>query len=320
MALSNDDVLANVFAFVGSGHYYFVANINTEFRDAYKHYLRTTIPSTSRSLFFTTGESITESEARAQRVLNEWTTTTSIDDRNRPHPHYFTAVIGSAARRGNLPVIKGILHPDRRETFERLQWNHQNAQNTIYKIAARQGYLNVLQYAMAWGSGNRVKHGALICHAAAGGGQLHTMQWARKNGCRWSALTCSLAAKHGHLHILQWARENGCPWDARTCWCAAEHGYLHILQWARENGCPWDARTCALAAEHGHLDILQWARAHGCPWGSCTCMQAAAGGHLHILQWALAQGCPWNPTLCLDDAAYYGNWDVVQWIEENSIQ
>ena len=36
MALRNDDVFANVFAFVGSGHYSFVANINTQCRDAYK--------------------------------------------------------------------------------------------------------------------------------------------------------------------------------------------------------------------------------------------------------------------------------------------
>ena len=81
MALSNDDVLANVFEFVGSGHFWFVATINTKFRDAYKHYLRGTMtpPATqswfvTQSLFVTTAESITESEAREQSVLDEWTT------------------------------------------------------------------------------------------------------------------------------------------------------------------------------------------------------------------------------------------------------
>ena len=85
MALGDDDILANVFDFVGSGHYFFVANINSEFRDAYKHYLRRTMPSANRSLFVTTVDSIAESETRAQSALDEWSSTT----RNAGHLTYF---------------------------------------------------------------------------------------------------------------------------------------------------------------------------------------------------------------------------------------
>ena len=268
MALNNNVVLANVCEFIGSGHYSFVANINTQFRDAYQHYLRTTIPSTSRSLFVTTADSITESETRIQRVLDEWTaaTTRSIDDRNRPHSHYFTTVIGSAARRGSLPVIKWLLHPDRRETFELLQWNNRrHVKQTICEIAARQGHLNVLQYAMERGNKHGRHHSTWICDAAAEGGQLHILIWARENGFPWRADTCSRAAQGGQLHILYWARANGCPWNTRTCSSAAMGGHLIILQGARENGCPWNAKTCLYAAMCGHLHILQWARENGCP-------------------------------------------------------
>ena len=213
MALSNEVVVANVCEFVGSGHFFFVANINKEFREAYQHYLRTTTtPAANRSLFVTTADSITESEARFRSVLDKWDATTTSVERNRSPPNCFEAVMGSAARRGNLPVIKWYLHPDRNELFEVLQWNNRHVQETICEIAARQGHLDVLQYAMERGYENGLHHSTTICNAAAEGGQLHILQWARENG--WFQCSkkniCYLAAVYGHLHVLQWARENGC--------------------------------------------------------------------------------------------------------------
>eukprot|EP01051_Picozoa_sp_SAG22_P000429 SAG22_NODE_11_length_35583_cov_107.128790_29_plen_345_part_00 len=83
---------------------------------------------------------------------------------------------------------------------------------------------------------------------AARDGYLDVLQWARANGCDWSASTCSAAARGGHLEVLQWLRENGCDWNWQTCEAAAFHGHLEVLQWARANGCEWDWQTCRAAA------------------------------------------------------------------------
>ena len=77
-----------------------------------------------------------------------------------------------------------------------------------------------------------------ICQHAARDGYLEVLQWARASGCPWDELTCIWAARNGHLEVLQWARANGCPWDEDTCAEAAENGHLEVLQWARANGCP----------------------------------------------------------------------------------
>ena len=64
MVLRNDDILANVCQFVGSGHFFFVANVNTKFRDAYKHYL-TSGSDDGNDRFVTTADSIAVSICRA---------------------------------------------------------------------------------------------------------------------------------------------------------------------------------------------------------------------------------------------------------------
>ena len=51
----------------------------------------------------------------------------------------------------------------------------------------------------------------MICKNAAKNGHLNILQYARENGCPWNKETCANAARYDHLNILQWAREHGCP-------------------------------------------------------------------------------------------------------------
>nr|WIL04758.1 ankyrin repeat-containing protein [Cedratvirus duvanny] len=157
----------------------------------------------------------------------------------------------------------------------------------LAKIALDRGLLHLLQACKEFVSKS-------VCTIAAKNGYLEILQWAGANGYSWDEITCSAAAYDGHLEVLQWLRANGCPWDKNTCSASALYGHLEVLQWARNNGCPWDENTCTYAAYNGHLEVLQWLRNNGCPWDENTCVNASENGHLEVLKWAKANGCPYN--------------------------
>ena len=108
IVLNNDDILASVCQFVGSGHFFFVANVNTKFRDAYKHYL-TTGSDGGNDRFITTADSIAESKCRVQYAWNE-RTADEMDDIK-----WFNGCmtfLWAVARNGDLPTINWLMHPD----------------------------------------------------------------------------------------------------------------------------------------------------------------------------------------------------------------
>ena len=115
MVLNNDDMLANVCQFVGSGNFFFVANVNTKFRDAYKHYL-TAGRDDGNNRFITTPDSIAESKCRVECAWNE-RTTDEIDDTKWSNGG--SAFLWAVVRKGDLPTINWLMHPDRRPTFHK---------------------------------------------------------------------------------------------------------------------------------------------------------------------------------------------------------
>ena len=46
---------------------------------------------------------------------------------------------------------------------------------------------------------------------AARNGYLEVLQWARAHGCPWDEMVCKEAAANGHREVLEWARAQGCP-------------------------------------------------------------------------------------------------------------
>ena len=70
---------------------------------------------------------------------------------------------------------------------------------------------------------------------AARNGYLEVLQWARAHGCPWNDHRvlgmCEGAAYGGHLKVLKWARAKGCDWDNdKMCMIAAGGGQLEILK------------------------------------------------------------------------------------------
>jgi len=186
----------------------------------------------------------------------------------------------------------------------------------VFRKAAIDGRLNVLQSAQGSGYDLKTILDERVIADAAGKGRLDVIKYLRNLAISWDADTCNLAASNGHLDVLKWARTNGCPWNEDTCCYAAQNGHLEVLKWARANGCPWDFRTCSYAARGGHLEVLKWARTNGCPWNQDTCWFAAQGGHLEVLKWARANGCPWDFRTC-SYAARGGHLEVLKWARTN---
>nr|WIL04146.1 ankyrin repeat-containing protein [Cedratvirus lena] len=72
----------------------------------------------------------------------------------------------------------------------------------LARIALDRGLLYLLQACKDFVPEN-------VCKIAAKNGYLKILQWARTNGYSWDEETCVYAAKGGHLEVLQWLRANG---------------------------------------------------------------------------------------------------------------
>jgi hypothetical protein len=187
---------------------------------------------------------------------------------------------------------------------------------SIITFAAKQGYLNILEWIDQYLPTNFDLSDEHPCELAAREGHLEVLKWLKEKGYIWNLWVSFYAASHGHLEILKWSRENGCPWNSWTCSGAAEGGHLEVLRWARENGCTWNEFVCSGAASNGHLEILKWARKNKCPWTSETCSNAASAGHLEVLKWTIENGCPCDENTC-SEAAKNGYLEVLKWAREN---
>ena len=136
----------------------------------------------------------------------------------------------------------------------------------------------------------------ISCALAAREGYIEVLEWAYKNGCPQKDYICIIAAMTGNLELLKWARAKGCPRCGHSLvpWVlgkklsvafsdldcveaiAARYGHLNILKWAHAEGCSWNERTTTLAAMEGNFDILSWLRENGAPWDTQRAIRYAA--------------------------------------------
>lgn len=173
----SDDIIAEVFKFLGSGHFLFVAGTSRQFYQVYE-----TIWENENDTG-TTMRSAVESISRLQ-----WARANGY-----PWDEWTCAV---AARNGHLEV---------------LQWARANGcpwDANICSLAAGNGHLEVVQ----WARTNECPWTPYTCTFAALNGHLEVLQWARANGCPWDHNTLGLAHMNGHNEVYNWAINNGCPW------------------------------------------------------------------------------------------------------------
>jgi hypothetical protein len=72
-------------------------------------------------------------------------------------------------------------------------------------VAARAGYLSVLQWVVAHGGRLQKK----MCQAASLGGRLDVLKWLKTKGFTLAGCRCTSAAKSGNLEVLKWVFDQG---------------------------------------------------------------------------------------------------------------
>jgi hypothetical protein len=104
--------------------------------------------------------------------------------------------------------------------------------------------------------------------AAAARGHTNMCAYLHAEQCPWGTMNCTLAAIFGHSSTLRWLREHGCPWDAaRIHLAAAEGGSVDALTYVQQQGIVLtNAMLTAMLSITGALSKLaaaKWLRAQG---------------------------------------------------------
>ena len=280
----SDDLLVNIFKFVGRGHNFYVSGTSHRFKDLYQ-----TIDWNINPLRKKEDYGCTEKKKKNNNNKSDAKTTTkkkssAVETKAIFKKTSLKSVVESVSR---SKMYVEDLEAGRSKLY-RLR--------TIARNAARLGSLSVFRYAMTHpGYAATLKniYGVYLFNTATRYGNLDLMKWMRKNGYQWDGIhTSAFAASQSNVEILKWLHENNCPRNELTCSAAASCGHLDVLQYLRRENCKWDANACSSAASKGHLEVLKWLREQGCPWDGWTREYAELYGHTVVLQWAIENGCP----------------------------
>jgi len=283
-----DVLLQTCLAFVGPGHYRFVAATCRRFHDFYDYETSTMIANAASCVSCaklcireigspnaqdTVRTLATKAASMGQVKVIQW----ALDDHSyKLQPEDFI----SAVHAGHLNV---------------LEWEKDNAVDMnnwwqLCEAAAQSGHVHILKWI-------HEQH-SISCSARVGaqGGHVPVLQWMKKVGFdlqKWEVWIA--AAREGHVHILDWLHDevNGFEnHQTSILRAAAVAGRTNVLLWARDKGITWSNTTCAFAAAYGRLDVVQWLRENECPWSGDTIRSAWANGHPDVVQWARENGCP----------------------------
>jgi hypothetical protein len=267
--LDRDELLDQIFSYVGGGDHLFVAGVSRRWRGRYLQYCADKSTLEHDLKFATTCTSAIISEGRLQHA--------------KQHGFRITDVDITQSKYARL-ICKYSLEPERVVTLLRLHgvpWD-----TVICRTAAFYGKLSLLQ----WLHSNDCPWTlSLVLSNACRSARIATLQWLAAVTEPWSESIMSKmldsAASCNHLALTKWLRARGAPWPSsfaskftdqfaatvRQCWPVS------AVQWAVAAGSGWLHWKCEdYAAEkyskesmkHRAADVLTWAHANGCP---CTC-------------------------------------------------
>jgi hypothetical protein len=247
-----------------------------------------------------------------------------------------TKLCNIAAQYGNNDILRWLTHQGMSLTTE------------TCITAIRYDQLATLQFLLAEGC---VLDVALVCHAAKDS-SIDVLLWLGQQGVVKIAEACEYAARGNLLYHLQLLHADGWPWNERVCSAAASYGFFDLLRWAHEHGCPWDADTIAReAAKSGNVALMAWVKQQpgvlfdhkcmisaeayddldmcyylfeeGCSWPpdddyKASTLSRAAGEHGNVneLDNLLEINCPLDFDALCEEAATYGNLDILQYVQQ----
>jgi hypothetical protein len=267
--LDKDEVLDQIFSYVGGGDHLYVGGVSRRWRGRYMQYCAQASTCAQDIKCVTRYRSTIVSESRLLHAKANEFRLVDLDITQGRHAKL---------------ICQHSLEPERVITVLRLHnvaWN-----NVICREAAYHSKLSLLQ----WLHHNDCdSHEVNVLVNASRGGSVSMLEWLAAVSKPWSKSTkqemLTDAACCDKLAAAQWLRERGAAWPAKfadqyedaistetvkQCWS------LSAVQWAVTAGSGWlkwkcedyaAGRYCADDKQQA-TDVLNWAHANGCP---CTC-------------------------------------------------
>jgi hypothetical protein len=282
--LQQAGILQHVLDYVGPGHWCFVAEVSSLWRDVYSRLASTEMPKigfhdkitcvpqmTLYSAVFACPARVRLAAAREvrctalyyQHVAGMCADVATLEAAHELGMHYTHAVMRGAARCNELAVVQLL-------RAQGCPWD-----SRVFELAAATGHTDMCAY-------------------------LHAEH------CPWSAEVCTEAARHGYASALRWLHEHGCPWDAGSIHiAAAAGGSVDMIVYLQQQGIVFTAEMLtsmlSIAGAYSKLAVAQWLRQQGAEWPARLSWYAQQWSD-EALVWARAEGCA-SPT----NRQYYGH-------------
>ena len=339
-----NEVMKNIFSFVGKGNYCFIGPVSKDFcfnyltmdviEDKFAHKMDCQLAIGKNKI--TTAEAASSSFELAEYCFF------------KAPDNFKKQVVKKAAVKGRKDIVE-MGHAIGIDISESMSLGR--IRNNVVKIA-KAGDLEMLK--LLQDNGVDIKSNmSHILLAATNENQLGILKWLKKNNLcssseNQSLLVCA-AARSGRLSIIKWAKEvagfnlpihlvndavvsgnldlikylrsKEIPWNEHTFRFAVSSGNIALLQYLLESGCPHENPTiCSNAVVNDDYEkavrVLQWLHDQRIPWDENTCFTSARKGNLKALKFARLNGCPWSEA-CLKRAALSRSVEVVEYCLQN---
>jgi hypothetical protein len=279
--LQQAGILQHVLAYVGPGHWCFVAEVSSLWRELYLK--------------------IAKRRLQVQVVHMEKTRT--LVRTLVPRMTMYSAVFGSPSR---------VLHAQAHElcsTTEQYQSTAGKYADVATLEAAHE--LGILySYAAIEGAAQRNAFAVVqflhaqgcflsyeMFEAAAARGHTEMCAYLHSQDCPCDAAACENAALNGHCNTLRWLYEHDCPFHPYNLQTAAAKGgsvaVLKLLQPWRASGFTPHSMTHMLnvAGAHNQPAAAKWLRQQGAEWPDALCLYDTQQWSEDAEAWARAEGC-----------------------------
>jgi hypothetical protein len=135
-----------------------------------------------------------------------------------------------------------------------------------------------------------------LSNVAATRGYIAMCSYLHAENCPWVTVTSELAARSSHCSTLKWLREHGCPWDADSIHrFAAESGSVEALEFLQQQGIVFTTAKLRdmlnIAGAHSKLAAAKWLRQQGAEWPHVLNWYWYGQWSGDTLEWARAEGC-----------------------------
>jgi hypothetical protein len=277
--LNKDEILDEVFSFVGLGEYHYVAGVSRRWRGRFIKLCYTEADADDHEKLCTSYDSALRTATRLQLALNGGLTVAALQENMNN--------LGCDIAEHSLEPIEVL----KLAKIYDLPWSPTLASN-----AAFYNKLELLQ----WLSSVRCPWNVnQTLQSAAYRGSTELLDWLQSQVDK-TALTDSArfmlnnAATYDNLEAVQWLRQHAAAeWggsffdsylerysednevEVNMCWSK------RTAQWALANGCTWGDWQCSMCSAERYTgkyvsqaaELFEWAHKNGCP---CTCEQDAA--------------------------------------------